>query len=46
LNAKKIVVIEELMESKKQELEVVIVSAKCMSKQCSSRENKVKNLKA
>jgi hypothetical protein len=37
---------EELMESKKQELEVVKVFGVCMFEQCSSRESKVKNLKA
>jgi len=46
LNANKIVGMEDLTESKKQELEVVIISAKCMSEQCSNRESKVKNLRA
>ncbi len=34
------------MESKKQESEVHKVFAICMSKQCSSKESKVKNLRA
>jgi hypothetical protein len=38
--------VEKLMESKNQELEVVKVFAICMSKQHSSKESKVKNLKA
>ncbi len=34
------------MESKKRELEVVKIFTICMSKQCSNRESRVKNLRA